>query len=79
MALAPVVPRLRSFGFPITAAGIAVSRLPDFVLQRLSAAVHAENATDDQYNREETEDQDVEHGLLDHLRTRVRELTDVRR
>jgi hypothetical protein len=68
MALAPVRLRLGSLCLSITTTGFSVRRVPFLAFQIPPPTGHACDATDDQDNREETEDQDVEHGPLDHGR-----------
>jgi hypothetical protein len=82
MALTPGIPRLHSLRFPIAAAGITVGRVPCLTLGRASlvdvvshalvrcrtvaTTIHCYYTPDDKDNGEETEDQDVKHGPLDH-------------
>ena len=84
MALAPVIPRLHSLCLPIATTGITMDRVPDVTFDRASlvavvglalvrcqtvaATVHCGDTPDDKDNGEETEDQDIEHGPLDHGR-----------
>jgi hypothetical protein len=84
MTLAPGIPRLHSLCFSIATAGITVGRVPCLTndrgslvnvvglalirCQTVAATAHCRYAPDDQDNGKETEDQDVEHGPLDHGR-----------
>lgn len=84
MALAPGIPRLHSLCFPIATADIAVGGVPYLTIGRVSlvdvvglafvrcqsvaATTHGCHTPDDKDNGEETEDQDVKHGPLDHAR-----------
>lgn len=84
MPLAPGIPRLRSLCLPIATVGITVARVPHLTMGRASllalvdlaivprqtvaATVHCRDTPDDKDNGEEAEDQDVEHGPLDHGR-----------
>ena len=81
-ALAPGIPRLHSLRLPIATAGIGMGRVAHLTMgraspcavgglalvscQSVSATVHRCYAADDKDNGEKTEDQDVEHGPLDH-------------
>lgn len=84
MALAPIVPRLHSLCLPIATAGITVGRVSYVTVegvsrvagvglalvrcQAVAATVHCCDTPDDKDDGKKTEDQDIEHGPLDHGR-----------
>jgi hypothetical protein len=83
MALASGIPRLHSLCLPIATAGSTMGPVPHLTMgrghfavvaglalvrgQTVAATVHRCDTSDNEDNGEETEDQDVEHGPLDHV------------
>jgi hypothetical protein len=64
MALASVMLRLGPLGLPIATAGITSGRVLFLEFEVPSPAGHGGETPDDQHDRQQTENQDVEHRLI---------------
>lgn len=67
-ALPPVMSRLCSLRLAVTTAGVAVAGVTLLAFQVPSPSAHGRHTHADEDDGKETEDQDVEHGPLDHGR-----------